>query len=250
MNEENKINISIITVAYNSAATIERTIESVLNQTVAPCEYIIIDGASQDDTLKLVENYRSAFEEKGIAYIVKSEPDSGIYDAMNKGIHLATGEIIGMINSDDYYELNAVSVVTDTYKNSPFDMFYADLRMHMPDGRTFIKRSRNRSYATSRDWNHPTTFISRRIYDDFKYKNDTIHDDYDLILRVKKSGARIVVVNEVLANFTMNGTSHERDVKKALKRVGIKYRIYRQNGYSPLYFFECFMVELAKLIVG
>ena len=83
-----------------------------------------------------------------------------------------------------------------------------------------------------------------------RYRNETIHDDYDLVLRLKKAGARIVVRNVVIADFTMNGTSHERNLKKAMERVGIKYGIYRDNGYSRLYFFECFMVEMAKLIVG
>ena len=242
--------VSIITVSYNSSATIGRTIESVLAQSVPPLEYLIIDGASTDATLEIAGNYRKAFEDKGIAFKTVSEPDNGIYDAMNKGIALASGDIIGMINSDDWYEPTAVETVRNTYKEEPFDLFYADLRMHMPSGGTFVKHSRNRRYATSRDWNHPTTFITKEMYGKYRYRNETIHDDYDLILRLKKAGARITVKNTVIANFTMNGTSHERNVKKAMERVRIKYRIYRDNGYSRFYFFECFAVEAAKLIVG
>ncbi len=246
----NNPSVSIITVTYNSEATLKRTIESVLAQTVSPLEYIIVDGKSTDGTEKIAEGFRDLFDEKGIRYLFVSEPDEGIYDAMNKGISLAQGDIIGMINSDDWYEDCAVETVVKTYNEEPFDIFYADLRMHMPSGATFIKRSRNRRYATSRDWNHPTTFITAKMYKKYKYRNKTIHDDYDLILRLKKAGARTVVKNVVIADFTMNGTSHERSLKNALKRVGIKYGIYRDNGYSPLYFFECFMVEMAKLIVG
>ena len=242
--------VSLITVAYNSEATIGRTIESVLAQTVSPKEYIIIDGASKDSTVSVAEGYREAFEKKGISYIIVSEPDNGIYDAMNKGIKQATGDIIGMINSDDWYEPCAVETVLNAYAKEEFDMFYADLRMHMPNGRTFIKHSRNRKYATSRDWNHPTTFITKAMYDKYRYRNETIHDDYDLILRLKKAGARIVVKNVVIADFTMNGTSHEKSFKKAMERVRIKYGIYRDNGYSPLYFPECFIVEMAKLLIG
>ncbi|MBR5767003.1 MAG: glycosyltransferase [Lachnospiraceae bacterium] len=242
--------VSLITVAYNSEATIGRTIESVLAQTVSPKEHIIIDGASKDSTVSVAEGYREAFEKKGISYIIVSEPDNGIYDAMNKGIGRATGDIIGMINSDDWYEPCAVETVLNAYAKEEFDMFYADLRMHMPNGRTFIKHSRNRKYATSRDWNHPTTFITKAMYDKYKYRNETIHDDYDLILRLKKAGARIVVKNVVIADFTMNGTSHEKSLKKAMERVRIKYGIYRDNGYSPLYFPECFIVEMAKLLIG
>lgn len=242
--------VSIITVTFNSEATLARTIESVLSQTTAPKEYIIVDGCSKDGTLSVAESFRADLEGKGIKYKVISEPDNGIYDAMNKGINLAEGDIIGMINSDDWYEPCAVETVVSAYREDPFDLFYADLKMHMPGGGTFIKHSRNRRYATSRDWNHPTTFITRRMYDEYKYKNDTIHDDYDLILRLKKAGAKTVVKNTVIADFTMNGTSHTRNFKKAMERVGIKYKIYRDNGYSPLYFFECFTVEMAKLIVG
>lgn len=242
--------VSIITVTYNSAATLGRTIESILAQTVAPKEYIIVDGSSTDATLSVAEGFREAFDEKGIGYSIVSEPDNGIYDAMNKGIRLAIGDIVGMINSDDWYEPCAVETVVAAYKEEPFDLFYADLLMHMPGGGSFVKHSRNRKYATSRDWNHPTTFITKEMYDKYQYKNDTIHDDYDLILRLKKAGVKTVVKNVVIADFTMNGTSHERSLKKALERVKIKYGIYRDNGYSPLYFFECFAVEMAKLIVG
>ncbi len=246
----NSVSVSVITVSYNSSDTIARTIESVLNQTVSPKEYIIVDGCSTDGTIVTAEGYRKAFEDKGIDYIIVSEKDDGIYDAMNKGIGLAKGDIIGMINSDDWYEPCAVATVTDTYNEEPFDYFYADLRMHLPGGGTFIKHARNRRYATSRDWNHPTTFVSARMYEKYRYRNETIHDDYDLILKLKKAGARAVVRNVVIADFTMNGTSHERSFKKAMERVRIKYGIYRDNGYSPLYYAECFAVEMAKLIVG
>ncbi|MBQ7482227.1 MAG: glycosyltransferase, partial [Lachnospiraceae bacterium] len=103
--------VSIITVTYNSGATLKRTIESVLAQTAAPREYIIVDGCSTDDTLSIAESFRETFDEKGISYSVISEPDNGIYDAMNKGIRLAMGDIIGMINSDDWYEPCAVETV-------------------------------------------------------------------------------------------------------------------------------------------
>ncbi len=252
MNKSNlkHLDISIITVTMNSEETLAETENSVLNQTYLPKEYLIIDGCSKDGTLAVAEQFRAAFEEKGIIYKVISEPDSGIYEAMNKGIRLSSGEVIGMINSDDWYEPCALETVSRVYLEKGFDLFFADLRMHMPGGAVFIKHSRNRKYATSRDWNHPTTFATKTLYNRFQYKNDTIHDDYDLILRVKKAGAHIEIENKVLANFRMNGTSHERSIKKAWQRVKIKYGIYRNNGYSPLYFFECAAVEAAKLFIG
>lgn len=242
--------ISIITVTMNSEATLADTLKSVLAQTYAPKEYLIIDGGSSDTTLHLAESFRSAFEEKQIAFTITSEADEGIYDAMNKGIKAASGEIIGIINSDDWYEKDALETAAEVYRTRGFDLFYADLRMHLPDGKTFVKHARNRAYATSRDWNHPTTFITKKIYEQYRYRNQTMHDDYDLILRLKKAGVHIEVKNQVLANFRMNGMSHERSIKKAWQRVRIKYSIYRNNGYSPFYFFECAAVEAAKLIVG
>lgn len=241
--------VSIITVSYNSAETIGQAIESVLLQSYIPKEYIIIDGMSTDDTIKIAKSYEKEFADKGIDYRVITEQDNGIYDAMNKGIRLAMGEIIGMINSDDWYEPTALECVVKCYEETNFDLFFADLRMHLPTGKTFVKHARNRRYATSRDWNHPTTFITKEMYLKHEYKCETIHDDYDLILRLKKQGARIEVRNVVLANFRMNGTSHEKSVKKAMERTKIKYRIYRNNGYSRFYLFECIGMEIAKLIV-
>lgn len=245
-----KPNISIITVTYNSEKTLSVAIESVLNQSFAPYEYIIVDGLSKDRTVEIAHSYDEAFSQKGIIYRIISEKDNGIYDAMNKGIGMAQGDIVGMINSDDYYEDCALETVAKAYEEQEFDLFYADLNMIKPDGSSFVKHSKNRKYATSRDWNHPTTFITRDIYKKYSYRTDTIHDDYDLILRLKKDNVRITVVNKVIANFVMNGVSHDRSLKKAIERMKIKYGIYRRNGYSPLYFFECFLVEVGKLIIG
>ena len=241
--------ISIITVSFNAEDTIKKTIESVLNQTYAPFEYIIKDGGSLDQTLVIANSYREAFEKAGIAYRIVSEKDAGIYDAMNQGIDLAEGEVIGMINADDWYESNALERVNEVMR-SGCDLVYADIRMWKDEKHSFVKHARNRRYATSRDWNHPTTFITKEMYRKYRYRNETIHDDYDLILRMKRDHVRIRVIHEVLANFRMNGVSHERSIGKALKRANIKYRIYRQNGYSPFYAIECYGVELAKLIIG
>ena len=105
MKKMKKIKFSIITPCYNSEKTIKRTIESVVNQSYKNIEYILIDGGSKDKTVEIIQEYQSKYP-KLIKYI--SEKDSGIYDAMNKGIKLATGDIVGIVNSDDYYELDAL----------------------------------------------------------------------------------------------------------------------------------------------
>ena len=106
------LKFSIITICYNSEAVISKTIESVL---------------STDKTLKIAESYRQQFEEKGYQYLIFSESDKGIYDAMNKGIRKSTGDIIGIINSGDWYEDSALVTVAETYSVTHFDVFYADI---------------------------------------------------------------------------------------------------------------------------
>lgn len=241
--------VSIVTVCYNSEDTIRDTIESVLGQTYANIEYLIIDGCSKDSTLAIAREYQGAFEKKGMSYKIVSEPDKGIYDAMNKGCKMASGHLVGILNSDDWYETNTIERVVDTYKRTEFDMFYADIRLIRPDGSEIVKHSKYRKYATSRDWNHPTTFVKRSIYDRFQFQCKVVYDDWDFILKVRNAGYKIVVLNEVLANFRMGGASNEGGFKRALKKVKERYGIYRQNGMSRLYFFECFVHEVAKAIL-
>jgi glycosyltransferase involved in cell wall biosynthesis len=209
-----------------------------------------MDGLSSDSTVELAESYRGSFEARGITYIVRSEKDNGMYDAINKGIRLASGEIVGNINSDDWYEKDAVEKAVKFFAKTDCDFMYADLRMVRPDGTTFLKRSKKTRIATSRGWNHPTQFAKRQLYLDNPYKCESLHDDFDLLLRVKKQHYRIGILNETLANFTMEGISHERSISKNIARGRARYRIYRNNGYSRLYFLECFMIEAAKFILG
>lgn len=243
--------VSIVTAAYNSSETIRGTIESVLGQT-CPCkEYFIIDGASSDDTVAIAESYRSAFEEKGIRYTIISEKDNGIYDAMNKGIRLATGTIIGLINSDDWYEPIAVETVIGTYEQEAFDMMYADLRMIRNEKEIGIKRARLRKkYVTTRDWNHPTTFITKEMYRLYQYPCETIYDDLDVLLKFHRDKRHIVIVNRILANYRLGGSSNKKTFRDALNRTKIKYRLYRKNGFSRLYLIEAVGMEMAKLILA
>ena len=115
------IKVSIITVCYNSAATIRRTIESVLRQTYQNIEYIIVDGASKDETLSIIEEYRDAL---GQRLRLVSEPDQGIYDAMNKGIRMAEGTLIGILNSDDFYEPMAVEHIVNAMTDEKYQILY------------------------------------------------------------------------------------------------------------------------------
>lgn len=243
--------ISVITIAYNSEEYIRRTLESVLAQTYQSLEYWIIDGNSKDRTVEIAEGYRQAMEERGITYHILSEPDGGIYDAMNKGIRKATGELIGLLNSGDTYEPNTLQTVAETFEKEQCELMYGDIRMHKTDGSSFVKKARLRKYETSRDWNHPTTFVKAQVYKQNPFRDLGIHDDYGFFLQMKQQKRKIVVVNQVLANFYMGGASNRKSLKAAVKRIRDRYRYcYRINGYSRWYLVECIAIEAAKMILG
>lgn len=242
--------VTVITATYNSEKTLAKTIESVLSQTYSNIEYIIVDGLSSDRTVKIAESYKNDFIKKGFLYRVISEKDDGMYDAINKGITLAHGEIIGNINSDDWYEADAVEKTVLFFQKTNCDFMYADLRMVKKDGKSYIKHSRKGKIVTSRNWNHPTQFVKHSVYKQEKYKCESLHDDFDLLLRVKAKNYKIGIMNEVTANFRMDGMSHERNLQKAVQRAKARYRIYRNNCYSRLYWLECFLVEAGKFVFG
>ena len=122
--------------------------------------------------------------------------------------------------------------------------------MCLRNGKTFVKKARFRQYTTSRDWNHPTQFVRRRVYDRFKYKCENISDDMDFYFKVKRAGMKICVINETLANFTMGGVSSRIPLKEVKERILRRYRIYRNNGYSRFYIFECVGFEIIKYILA
>ena len=244
------VKISIITVSYNSEKTIRKTIESVLGQSYSPSEYIIVDGKSKDNTVAVAQEYEERFREKGIEYKIISEPDKGIYDAMNKGIMLAQGEIIGMINSDDWYEERALEIVANTYQEQQFDMMYANLNLVKENGSIILKRARLRKFITSRDWNHPTTFIKKTVYNLRLYDLNNLYADFDMMMFIRKQGYKVVIVDEVLANFATGGVSNEKKISSVISRIKDRYVAYRKNGYSCFYMVECVAIEIAKYLIS
>lgn len=242
--------ISVVTVAYNSEKGIGKTIESVLRQSWGDVEYLIIDGKSSDRTVEIAESYRNALEEKGIVYQIVSEPDNGIYDAMNKGIRMASGDVIGLLNSEDTYEPCALQTVAETFARTDCELMFANIRIHKPDGSSFVKRARQRRFQTSRDWNHPTTFVRADVYKANPFRNLGIHDDYGFYLQMRRQNRRIVTVDEVLADFRMGGASNRKNLKAAGKRIMDRYKYcYRINGYSRWYLAECVFIEAVKMLV-
>ena len=155
------LKFSVVTVCFNAESSLANTIESVLNQVFAPYEYLIFDGASTDRTLEIAESFRSAFEEKNIRYVVKSEKDSGIYNAMNKGVDAASGDFVSFLNSGDTYLEDALLKVNRFYDEQAFDLTYGGLNYINPNGTITIKMSKlDKCPVTSRHWNHPSMFLS------------------------------------------------------------------------------------------
>ena len=250
--EGENVKVSIITIAYNSEAKIGRTIDSVLAQNYKDMEYLIIDGASTDRTVEIAQKYRQTFESRGITYRIFSEPDKGIYDAMNKGIMQARGQIIGIINSGDRYTTKAVKTAVETFQKSGCELMFGNVGIRTADRRYFVKRARQRKYyQTSRDWNHPTMFVKAALYKQYPFRDLGIHDDYGFYLRMRKQKRKIVTVNKLLADFELGGASNRKNFKEAGKRILDRYRFcYRINGYSRLYLLECIGIEAMKWLFG
>lgn len=204
-----QIKVSIITPCLNSSETIERTIKSVLQQTYSNIEYIIIDGKSTDNTINIIRQYLPKFEGR-MRYI--SEKDSGIYNAMNKGIKLSTGQLIGIINSDDFYEKDTVEKVVLCSSREKYQVIYGYCRIIDNNHITGIIK-RNHKGLGKEMIPHPTCFITRKTYKDFGlfltlYK---ITGDYELMLRLFYSGkVKFIQVKEILANFTLGGISSNK----------------------------------------
>ena len=237
---------SIITVTYNAGQVLEKTIQSVISQTYRQIEYIVVDGGSKDNTLEIVNKYQEHISR------VISEPDKGLYDAMNKGIKLATGDVIGLINAGDTYEEGAVPTAVRKFAETNCDLLFGDLQIVTTKGRKMTKKAKQRTfYQTSRDWNHPTMFVKTKWYRKYPFAGKGIHDDYAFYLKMRKQKRKIAVINQRMATFQMGGASNERNWKSVKRRIRDRYLYcYRENGYGRWYLAECVMTEVAKWLLG
>ncbi|MDP2562084.1 glycosyltransferase family 2 protein [Psychrobium sp. 1_MG-2023] len=195
---------TVVTVSYNSESTIEQTILSVLNQSFKNFEYLIIDGGSSDSTVEIIKRYEGRFEGR-LRWV--SESDQGIYYAMNKGIDMSTGQYIGLLNSDDWYEPDALETVEKSIKGNE-DVLYGMLNVWDDEKlkyvyANYVDKIPEESLA------HPSSFISQECYSKFgKYTTEfRSTSDYEFFLRLYHAGCSFKFVNGILANFRCGGMS-------------------------------------------
>ena len=228
--------ISIVTVSFNSAKTIEFTIKSVLNQTYENIEYIIIDGGSQDSTLNILQNFKDKIS------IIVSEPDKGIYDAMNKGIRMASGDVIGVLNSDDLYaDQNVINDVMKCFiSDQELDIIYGNLvYVRQFDTDKIVRKWHSKCYCDNffESGNvppHPTLYLRSHVFHqagtfDLQYK---LAADYEFMLRIfKKHNFKSLHIQRLIVRMRLGGATNKnlinilngnKDILRSWKNNGLK----------------------------
>ncbi len=241
--------ISIITVTYNSASTIEQTIQSVLNQSYTNIEYIIVDGVSTDGTLDILNRYKSQLHK------IVSEKDKGIYDALNKGIDLATGDVIGILHSDDFYmNSNVIENIANTFNQEKCEALYANLYYVDKDDTNKIKRKwHSGNYSEGSFLNgwmppHPTFFVKKEIYNklgkfDLQFSSAA---DYELMLRfIHKYKIKLAYLNEFIVKMRVGGKSNVT-VKNRVTANLEDRKAWEVNGLNPR-FYTLYLKPLRKI---
>ena len=210
--------LSLITIVYNGESFISETIESVLNQKDSRCEYIIIDGGSNDSTLEVINQYKESID------LIISEKDDGIYDALNKGVKLSSGYIIGFIHCGDYLNKNALNNVLDTFKKNNADIVYGDIN-ELDDNKIRRNHADHSQLKEKMSIFHPATFIKRDIYQKYgiyslKYK---IASDYELLLEFYIQGKLFVHIKEPIVTFRLGGISSTNYKLRINENISIRY---------------------------
>lgn len=225
--------ISIITVTYNRVYVIREAIEGVLRQKNKDYEYIIVDGASKDNTLEVLKEYEPKFEGR-MRWI--SEPDKGLYDAINKGIKMATGDVVGIINSDDYFHRDDVfDIVTQAFNDNQTDAIYGDERVVDETGKPLYydscKYFRTWMYRIGLMPGHESFYAKKSLFEKYGYyKTDyKITADFELMLRfVYIHRVKMKYINEDLLSFRTGGVSTQLSQKMLLHKEQV--RACKENG--------------------
>ena len=239
------IKISIITSCFNREKTIETTLQSVLHQTYPHLEYIVIDGASTDHTMDIIKKY------KGSITKIISEPDKGMYEGLNKGIRLATGDIVGLMHSDDcFYSEQTLEHVVDMFQKTGADLIYGNgLFVDENDISRIIRNWISGSYSRvkmRRGWLplHPTVYVRRKclerlgLYDE-SYK---IAADSDFLVRyMYEANLKVAYLDEYIVKMRMGGLS--TNPKKMIQKWKEDLRMNHSHGFSPYWTLLCKIVS-------
>ena len=211
--------VTIITVAFNSESSLARTIESIAAQTHPSVEYIVVDGGSRDDTLGVLRRYEKDID------LWLSEPDGGISDAFNKGIALARGEFIGLVNSDDWIEPEHARLAVESLRRSGADFAFGDLFVHDPKGAVRYAMTGDPAYGARLrhampDVHHPTVVCRREVYERHGLYDTRLRIamDYEWLLRGYLNGARGVYVPGLASHMRGSGVSN-RNARMGLAEV-------------------------------
>ena len=230
--------ISIITVVFNGKQHLEETIQSVLNQTYDNVEYIIIDGGSTDGTLDIIKKYEDKIDYWG------SEKDNGISDAFNKGIAYASGEIIGIINSDDWYDIDALSYVAKVFLTHPeCEVLCGSMKLYTEEVWRVL-HSRPRLLWTGMTVVHPATFVRAKVYRSFGLFDVTLKYamDYDLLLRFYTSSVKFFACEHyILSNMRSGGVANTHRIEAYNEVITIAKRY---NFYVVIYI----MYSIRKIV--
>ena len=221
--------ISLITVCYNSEKTIEDTLKSVLNQTYKNYEHIIVDGLSKDNTLDIIKKYETKFNDK---LKIVSEKDKGIYDAMNKGIKLATGDIIGILNSDDIlYDENVFELISKSFDENT-DGVYSNLVLMNEEFTKITRNFKSKTVTKKKGFHppHPTLYVKKDIYD--KYGNYNINykiaADLDFMYRIINNNVNLKYIDTCFVKMRTGGTS-TNGLKGYYKNFKEAYKVLKNN---------------------
>jgi glycosyltransferase involved in cell wall biosynthesis len=243
--------ISIITIVYNGDKYLECTINSVINQKYDNIEYIIIDGGSKDNSIKIMQKYNDK-----ISYWI-SEPDNGIYDAWNKGLAQSNGDIIGILNADDWYNDNIFEDIVNKFLEvNEYFIYFGNMQMITDiDKKLFIKQSNFNDLKARMSVNYPTVFLSKDIYKE-RIFNDTfkITGDYEFFLYLYKlskvNNLNIINVNKVITNMRIEGVSDK--LISLIKVISEDYKarkIHLSMYNSILYLIRDILFKLPKKII-
>lgn len=225
--------ITVITVCLNSACTIENAVKSVIAQQCQELEYIVIDGGSTDGTLDILKKYDSYIDK------LVSEPDKGIFDAMNKGIKIATGDVIAFLNSDDWYEKDALRIVEDAFAANECDCVCCDNYVVRKQGDTVYYNATQEPIENMffrMIYFHSAIFCKKQFFRkkdnfDIQYK---IAADYDWFLRIVKQGVKVVAVHQPVFTFSYGGISsvNEIDCGREARQIALRHLSADKKEYE------------------